>query len=167
MCYFLSIGIAAKHSDWVRESLSRGFEVRKEENRSFRSRLGPNAVAYTVTTMGSPTGCSCTLYSDFDVSEWTEQERTRRRKKGWSESKINRCLDQQLEHVEAGLDSSLIQDLSALFTRIWKLTLAVHWYDEDFETEYVNFIEETDLSINDLVDNPAILRPDIIYRMHR
>ncbi|UCE48743.1 MAG: hypothetical protein JSW47_01080 [Phycisphaerales bacterium] len=161
MCYFLSIGIPARHSDWAIKSLSKDFEIWDMMNPSFCNRFGPNENAHTVTTMG----CSCNLYHNIDVPEWTEHERAKRRKKGWSEAKISRSIEQKLEEIRPGLQHSILRGLSTLYPKIERLTLAVHWYDEDLDKERVQFAEDSYLSIVELLDDPARIRPDVIYRI--
>lgn len=163
MCYYISIGVPIKHSEWATDTLSNDFEICKTENPSVREQIGPEANAYTVTKAG----CSCTLYTDVDVLKWTEQERAKRRKKGWSDAKINRSLDHKLEDLRPGLKDDLIRELASLFRKINSITLAIHWYDGEIDKEHVEFVEENRLSINDLIDDPAIVKTDVIYRIHR
>lgn len=161
MCYFLSIGIPTKHSDWAVEILSKDFEMWEMKNPSFLDRLSPNENAYTVTTMG----CSCTFYFYVDIKEYIEQEKARRRRKGWSEAKIKRSIEQKFNGAQTGFQGDFLKKLATLFAKIDRLTLAVHWYDDDCDKEHVQFTDESRLTINELLENPAMIKPDIIYRV--
>lgn len=59
MCFFISIGIAAKHADVLAREFGRGFQLHPTANPSFRSLLKKDEAAVVLTSGG----CSCDLYS--------------------------------------------------------------------------------------------------------
>lgn len=59
MCFFISIGIAAKHTDVLAREFRRGFQLHPTANSSFRSLLRKDETSVVLTSGG----CSCELYS--------------------------------------------------------------------------------------------------------
>ncbi len=59
MCFFISIGISAKHTELLAREFGRGFQLHPTENPSFRSFLQKGETAVVLTSGG----CSCDLYS--------------------------------------------------------------------------------------------------------
>jgi hypothetical protein len=98
MCYFVTLGIAARQRSSVEAlpSLRGGFNVQPATNPSV-ARLFPKEDALFVVTRG---GCSCDLYSrpglEPDASPGARDEdiaRARYRRLGWSEAKVSRALE--------------------------------------------------------------------------
>ena len=161
MCYFITIGVPTKHYELVREKLSKNYEIQRTDNPSFCEQLGPDGSVYTITK----DGCSCSLYNWIDLPEWNKTEKNKRRKKGWSEAKINRSIEQMIKNSQFGVHEGLIREISSILQKIKILTFTVHWYDDDVEKEVIYFSEKSNLSIGDLINKPTEIRPDVFYRI--
>src|SRR5262245_19998354 len=93
MCFFLTIAVPAKHVDRIGEMFGRGFQSYQSLNATITAALPPDHVAYHVTS-GM---CSCDLYARPNSrpdSDPMVHLRRKYEKRGWSESKIARAIEQ-------------------------------------------------------------------------
>src|SRR5690606_691206 len=116
----LTIAVPAKHADLVREAFGRGFVLHPTDNASVRAAM-PRGYARQILTSGM---CSCGLYTrpilggGRDGSHPTERLRAKYVKRGWSETKIARAIE-QATHKEPkkpipGLQPDVVERLQTL-----------------------------------------------------
>jgi hypothetical protein len=142
MCYFLTIAIPARHAKLARDAFGRGLGVSETENARLKSAFPASYKMYLITE-GM---CSCGLYSDPEKNEPIRDEaaqanrlRAAYERRGWSEAKIERAVEQSLGHrtkmnIPSGLQPELKEKLSALFHDAEEGGLFVHFYDDDIES---------------------------------
>src|SRR4051794_15015277 len=91
MCFFLTISVPEKYFDRIPEAFGHGFELRPAENTSLLAALPSRHVAYVLASGG----CSCDLYACPKSSDQAREHLRRKyAKRGWSDGKIARALEQ-------------------------------------------------------------------------
>lgn len=144
MCFFLTIAVPAVHGDRIREvfDFAHGFRTHNTTNPSITVHL-PARFAARLLTTGM---CSCDLYARPGAAEETDPTshlRRRYEKRGWSEAKIQRAVEQssasaanpKRNRARSGFRDDVIERLVALCHSAGSVAVVVHWYRGDVETE--------------------------------
>jgi hypothetical protein len=162
MCYYISIGVQQEQYELVRRLLSDKYDIHETRNPSFCDNLDSHETAFLLTR----DGCSCNMFSGIDMESWLEDEISKRKKKGWSKTKIDRSIENMIEVTHFGLHRDIIQDISNLVRNIGSLTFAIHWYDSDVDEEKIDFLEVKKLSIGSLFEKPDSIKTDVVYKIY-
>ena len=146
MCFFLTIAVPEAHAERMQETfggVGGGFELRAMTNVSVLSAL-PSRFAARFLTLG---GCSCDLYARPRASHETDADaeahlRRKYAKRGWSEAKIARAIEQTSATAGArtatsGLREDVIELLLALCDAAGSVAVFVHWYSGDVNDERI------------------------------
>lgn len=140
MCYFLTLGVAAKCADVMKNAAPRRYALDLVQNQSVLAQL-PSEFQTYVLTSGM---CSCGLYNRATkrAADPGEFQRRKYRKKGWSQARIERAITQAAKHAEAAERKSFVglhPEAAAIVTDIAKragrVAVIVHFYNGDLETE--------------------------------
>ncbi len=93
MCLFVTVGSVAALEELEKAFDRRHFQLEPANNPSVKALLPPDLATYYVTRGG----CSCDLMSDR-VGKFHDPNKMRERlkKKGWSQNKIDRAVDQAI-----------------------------------------------------------------------
>lgn len=168
MCYFISIGIPEKQSGYVKQILSKNYEIEETKNKAFCKELSGSSKAYTVTK----NGCSCDLYKwvefpkeKLEVHKQHMGEMDKFETKNKLKNKIKRSINTAIKASQIGLKSDLVRDLGSFLEQLKTMTIAVHWYKGNIENEEINFSGKMTLTIQELIKSPASIKPDIIYKI--
>src|SRR5688500_7852026 len=93
MCFFVTLAVPSQYVDRIGEVFGRGFQTHSTANPSVMAGL-PAGYAARLITSGM---CSCDLYGRPHSAEAPDSAAHLRRKyekRGWSETKIKRALEQ-------------------------------------------------------------------------
>jgi len=105
LCVFITIGVTEKSKQELIDMVGRDFGLSPLSDEEIR-RLFPSSETCLLITRGL---CSCDLYAGEDSPERDREERsaaedrkfaTRARRKGWSEAKIQRAIEDQMSARE-------------------------------------------------------------------
>ncbi|HEV2802287.1 MAG TPA: hypothetical protein VGW12_17575 [Pyrinomonadaceae bacterium] len=136
MCYFITVGVAEEHADVLRQRLSDTVGASPVSNGSIL-RLLP--AGYLTFNLGGL--CSCHLYSGSGAEPLNvEKLRSKYKRKGWSEGKINRAISDKLsarEESSKGLRPDLREQLCRIAGEAGRLSIVVHFYAGGEESEIV------------------------------
>jgi len=139
MCYFLTLGVPAKSADIMTSAAPRGFAIGLVQNRSVLAQLPPEFRTYLLTS-GM---CSCALYRRRSKRTEDPSEFLRRkyRKKGWSDSRIERAVEQaskakaRNESPFVGLRADVATIVAEIAHQTGRVAVIVHFYNGDTEDE--------------------------------
>ena len=140
MCYFIALGVPATADSRLLDEFGRGFMLLPTSSASICRAL-PSAFKARLLTSGM---CSCDLYVKPGIQPPetpTEELRTRYRKRGWSEVKIDRAVSQATAKSEivqpafSGLRADVAAGVVAVAQSEGSIALVVHWFSGDVETE--------------------------------
>lgn len=145
MCFFITVAVPKAKADVLKEAVPRGMHIDPVENRSVSNALPSDYTTYLLCSGG----CSCGLYQDEIVIRSEQPDLAKRRiqyeKKGWSDAKIGRALEQsqssQTPPYEGeefvGLREDVVGVLAQVAMKVSKLGVLVHWYDGSVESERI------------------------------
>lgn len=152
MCYLLQLGIP-KDRETIIDSLSTGDIIAYREETCLASHLAQDFIAFSLIT----NGCSCDLYTGARGSTRDlEKDREKYRKKGWSEAKIDRALNQsQCSDASFRADAKALVD--SLVKQLDKLYVLVHWTDDDVKEGVRNLTKNTFLELHVPVNENEIV----------
>jgi hypothetical protein len=140
MCYFLTLGVPAKCADVMNSTAPRGFALNLVQNQSVLAQLPPDFRTYHLTS-GM---CSCDLYRRHSKRAEDPSEFLRRkyRKKGWSDSRIERAVEQSSKHAKhkkpfVGLRPDAATIVGELARKTGRVAVIAHFYHGDTEQEAI------------------------------
>jgi hypothetical protein len=142
MCYFITIAVLEEDFEKARRVVPRGFEVLPVANLSANAGL-PTGYSTFLLVSG---GCSCGLYQS-DVSPSLKRNevylRQKFAKKGSSESKIDRAIEQSISnHAKSndflGFREDFVGILRNMALQTCRFAFLVHWYDGNVVDEKVH-----------------------------
>src|SRR4051794_39247903 len=119
MCYFLTIAVPSPHAERIGGMFGRGFQTHPTANPSVTSAL-PAGYAARLITRGM---CSCDLYArprGADAPDPAAHLRREYERRGWSEAKIQRALEQidvkasKKNRATSGFRSDVLSGIEAL-----------------------------------------------------
>lgn len=171
MCYFLNVAIKRDEAHLLKEKLGRGIHVELIENSSIRRHLG-DEVELMVLTDG---GCSCSLYTPVNSSPQhvthakTEKLRKRYSRKGWSEAKIARAIQDAVHEEDEviGLKADLREKLCTFVDEAGELTLLVHWYDNPVDQEQIEIVNKKTATRTQFRSSDVLLGEDELLGIKR
>jgi hypothetical protein len=140
MCFFVTIAVPSQHAEQIGEVFARGFQTRPTANAGVTAVL-PAGYAARLITSGM---CSCDLYArprDAGVPDPAAHLRRKYEKRGWSEAKIKRALEQvevqpsKTNRATSGFRPDVLSAFEALCRAAGSVALLVHWYSGDIESE--------------------------------
>ena len=160
MCYFITVSIPDSGVEILKSEMPRELHLIETSNPSITPHIPENYISYVVTT----DGCSCDLFSeesgDDEITKRINKLQRKYKRKGWSDSKIKRAIDQSISAAQSpkavGLRNDLLFYLSDVLNLLGEMMLIVHWYNGDVETEKVLIRNKLKIS-TDLFksDNPV------------
>jgi hypothetical protein len=159
MCFFLTIGVAGDSADSAELAVPRGFALSQVENKSILSKLPKNYRTFVLTS-GM---CSCDLYRRRTQrsEDPTEFLRRKYRKKGWSEARVDRAIDQASTHAAARGKTQFVglrpdaAEIVANFAHVaGRVVLIVHFYGGDVEQETISVGDSRSVSSHEFVASP-------------
>lgn len=133
MCHFLELAIHRDQTSAMDVFPARELHISQEGKLELSNHIPNDFVTFTVTS----NGCSCDLYTgNRDIID-TEKEQARKRakykKKGWSEAKIERALNE--EHQQQQSQETFRADVKLMLTdllrRVDSLYILCHWVDAE------------------------------------
>src|SRR5215213_1542275 len=119
MCFFLTVAVPSQHAERIGEAFGRGFQTHPTANASVTAAL-PAGYAARLVTSGM---CSCDLYArprTADAPDPATHLRRKYEKRGWSEAKIKRALEQAADNASktnratSGFRSDVLTGFEAL-----------------------------------------------------
>ncbi len=140
MCFFLTIAVPTKHVERIGAVFGRGFQSHSTANPSVTAAL-PAGYSARLITSGM---CSCDLYArphSADAHDPAMHLRRKYEKRGWSEAKIARTLEQvavkesKTHRATSGFRSDVLSGIEALCRAAGSVALVIHWYSGDIESE--------------------------------
>jgi hypothetical protein len=161
MCFFLTIAVPEEHADQMFDTFGPGFHLGPTANESVLSAL-PARYTARVLTSG---GCSCDLYvrsGTADDANPSEHLRRKYAKRGWSDAKIARAVEQATQAKPltfSGLRKDVIEQLGTLCAAAGGVAVVVHWYTGDVERERFPLVVQT-CARDELPARAANLRED-------
>ena len=172
MCYFITIAVDEKHESTLKHKLRSSFRLSRSENLSIKARLQPQDVSFVITD-GM---CACDLFSQPQVSGGENKEEKLRRKYakpkykklGWTEAKIERAIADSLSKPAgkfSGLRADLRWQLCDLVAEVGRVSIVVHFYSGDTETDDVPIGLKKTISCEDLRDNDECVVEDMIVEI--
>ena len=164
MCYFITVGVAEKHADVLRQQLSGTFGVAPVSNESILKFLPADHQTFNLGGM-----CSCHLYTK-SRSEPLEagKLRSKYKKKGWSEDKINRAIADKLSAQKEsfkGLRPDLREQLSNIAADVGRLSVVAHFYSGGVESEAVPIMGRKIVSRDSLVTDEDAIPEDTLVEV--
>ena len=142
MCFFVTVAVPSQYVDRIGEVFGRGFQTHETANPSVMAALPAGYAARRITS-GM---CSCDLYGRRRTAEAPNPVAHLRRKyekRGWSEAKIKRALEQvavkesKTNRASSGFRSDVLSGVETLCRAAGSVALLVHWYSGDVESERV------------------------------
>ena len=165
MCYFVTLGVpaagaaAAVHA--LREAKP-GLSVRPCQNPSVSASFPKSDQIFEITHGG----CSCDLFLAAASPAGDEpRQREQYRRKGWSETKIERALaGRRLAH--RGRQTAAAVEFRETVVKLagvaGGLRLLSHMYSGNVDTEMVSHIGRQSLLVHDFVANGGVFPEDVI-----
>lgn len=140
MCYFITITVPKAESDKITTTLPRNLHCFITNNKSITTHIPPDYISYCIIT-GM---CSCDLFHPAHPEEDGKEKEAlilKYKRKGWSESKIQRALaDHETSISTKNKTYGFREDLFEwLISRVHnvkgELSIIVHMYSGDIESE--------------------------------
>jgi hypothetical protein len=155
MCFFLTVAVPAKNVDRIDEVFGPALACRPSNNPTV-ARAMPRGYAARTATVG---GCSCDLYARpgaASPADSADHLRRKYEKRGWSAAKIARAIEQAAKHGATtnrpanGLRSDIIDRLRQLCQAAGGVSLLIHWYHGDVDTEPITPAVTRGCGVDDL-----------------
>lgn len=173
MCYFITIAVDEKHESTLKQKLRSSFRLSRSENPSIKARLKPQDVSFAMTD-GM---CACDLFRKPQQLESENREEKLRRKYskpkykklGWTEAKIERAianiLSKPTNEVSSGLRADLRWQLCDLVADVGRVSILVHFYSGDTETDEVLIELKKTITCEDLRDDDGSVVEDSLVEV--
>ena len=172
MCYFISIAVDEKHESAVKRNLRSSFTLSRSENPSIRDHLKPQDISFII----AEGMCACDLFSRPQVGQSESREEKLRRKYskpkykklGWTAAKIERAIADSLATPTndfTGLRADLRLQLCDLVSEVGRLSLVVHFYSGNPETDEVPIRLKKTIICADLRDNDESVLEDTLVEV--
>ena len=171
MCYFITVAVEEEHQSTLRQKLRSSFTLFRSENPSIKDNLKPQEVSFVIAS-GM---CACDLFRPRMIENENEEERLRRKyakpkykKLGWTEAKIERVIADSLSKPVndfSGLRADLRWQLCDLVADVRRVSIVVHFYSGDTETEEVPIREKKAITCEDLRDNDESVVEDTLVEI--
>lgn len=148
MCYFVFIGVPARHREAV-ESVFAAIQcdIGEVSNPSVRALFPPRVDVVTVTHRG----CSCDLVATRSATFDEGAERRRYRKKGWSASKIEAAIRGKRPR-ERAVFASFRRAVVDFARTTGPIHLLTHIFEGDIRYEEVPACRSVTMTIDDYLD---------------
>ena len=159
MCHFLTIAVPRKTVPEVPQEFLRRIRFDEHTNQSVTRHTPPNWTSFTATSGG----CSCDFYHAQDVAlERRTKLEKKYRKKGWSDTKIQRALESRRDEPgrSAGLREDILDLVSNLGTAFGEVRLSLHWYSGDVGTENFDLTDLGRIPLKDFRRDTTTLRDE-------
>ena len=131
MCYFITLGIQADRLSVLNTAVPRDLSAWRCENPYILKHMEVGCHGYALTDRH----CSCDLYSCPSGQKGSTDPLFKRRRKyerrGWSEAKIQRALDDSSAHgkpVKVGLRDDVRVLIADLVDKAGRIDVFVHFY---------------------------------------
>ena len=163
MCYFITIGIPETKAEIFKALMPRNLHLSESSNPSLRPHIPQNHVLFIVTSGG----CSCDLFAgekEEDEHEKTIKKLRRKyKRKGWTESKIERAISQAISAKAVGLRDDVRYFLSDAFKQTKVMRIIIHWYNGGVETEDIQISGTQSISDSQFRDQNIVRNIDFLY----
>jgi len=163
MCYYLTLSFKKDFEDLVKSGFTEKILLRENKNAFFNEMFGRDFVSLDITDGH----CSCSIYqilmADNSENE-TQQLQKKYRKKGWSESKIERAIADNQQTKNKDL-INLREILANIAKQTGSLWLFAHQYSGLIANEHLENINHQELKIAELLDNKIEVPEDVIVKI--
>lgn len=163
MCYYLTISFSKNFEDLVKSSFTEKVLLRENDNAFFKQNFGSNFVSLDITDGH----CSCSIYQILlaDNSEVNSQKLLQKyRRKGWSETKIQRAIDSSNQTQPKDL-IDLRRILANIVEQVGSIWILAHQYEGLIESEKLDGLNHRELKIAELLDNKTEVPEDAIVKI--
>lgn len=164
MCYFITVGTNELGAEVLMRRLSDTFGASPTSNVSILNLLPPNDRTFNLGGM-----CSCHLFSKSHAEPLdTHKLRSKYKKRGWSESKIERAISgkrsAQRESFK-GLRPDLREQLCHIVSELGRLSVVVHFYSGDVESEVVLIARKVVVDCGSLMKDEDAVAEDTLVEI--
>lgn len=159
MCHFLTIAVPEKTVPEVPGKFRQKIHFTAHRNRSVTEHAPADWTSFTATSEG----CSCDFYrASDDSSDHRSKLAKKYRKKGWSETKIQRALEnlKVAPTRTAGLRDDIVDLTTELAHAFGQVRLSLHWYSGDIETEKFVLRDAGQVTLQDFRAGTTALRDE-------
>jgi hypothetical protein len=164
MCFFVTIGVPAKHAGRMKETLGGDFDLCLAANPALLAAF-PRGYTLRHVTLGM---CSCSLYErPRPVEEREPRKRGKQAGRGGGDARTTRATPSKAGKREtwSGLRDDLIRGLEALCQAAGGVALLVHWYRGDIERERLHLARGERCTPVDLPARAAALPEDEVLHV--
>ena len=172
MCYFISIAVDEKHEATLKQKLRSSFSLSRSQNTSIRDHLNPHDASFVI----AEGMCACDLFSQPELTASADREEKLRRKYskpkykklGWTKVKIEQAIADSLSKPNKkfiGLREDLRWHLCDLVSEVERLSIVVHFYSGDTETEEVPITMKKTITRANLRDNDDSVVEDTLIEV--
>ena len=163
MCHIVTIAIVRTKGIAIQAFRSEGFDISRNDNRSLAGLFGSENASFDVTIEG----CSCAFYQDRDGPDIdADHLRRKYQKRGWSEAKIRRALQQMLQAPrlieQRRVRASFVPAVEAVVREAGRIQLFSHFYDGSFALEDVTDARSQSISLRKLVTEQGSFPQDTV-----
>ncbi len=135
MCHFLELAVHRDQASAIDAFPVRELHISQDGAQELSKHIPADFVTFTVTS----NGCSCALYTgNRDIID-TEKEQARKRakykKKGWSDTKIERALNEEQPQSQESFRADIKLMLVNLLGKVDKMYLLCHWVDAEVKDQ--------------------------------
>lgn len=133
MCHFLELAVHKDQASAIDVFPARELHISQDGAQELSKHIPAHFVTFTVTS----NGCSCDLYTGnrdiIDAEKEQARKRAKYKKKGWSEAKIERALneEQQQPQSQASFRADVKLMLTDLLRKVDNLYILCHWVDAE------------------------------------
>lgn len=159
MCDFLSVSIPTGEIPTVPEKFRREISFTPMSNPSVTSLVPDDWTAFVVTSGW----CSCGFYHDAGDTGMDQQKLVEKyRKKGWSDSKIQRAIGSMSDGTRAkkGLRDDILELISTLIDTYGKLMLTLHFYEGVVDLESFKLDDLGAVSLSEFKNDESMFSRD-------
>lgn len=155
MCYFLTVAVPIQYGDLIEGVFQSEFQTIIGTNPTVTDALPANYVTRVVTTGF----CSCELYSQPGrprPEQLAEQLQRKYEKRGWSQAKIQRAVEQAVQSQArfpasaGGIREDVIERLQVLAESAGAVGVFAHWYGGNLESELLELKQFATCNLADL-----------------
>lgn len=176
MCYFVLIAFSGDVTQLARSLLKSAYHLRETSNPSLANALPEGwRVGFLAEEV-----CGCNMYADPRIEEPIDDriERFRQkhskskyRKRGWTDQKIQRAVQQITDNVERrpkskprGIRVDVRCAIAELAQTAGSVRTLVHFFSGDIDQETIQAPPKT-LKTRDLLADESFIVPDVWYRV--
>jgi hypothetical protein len=168
MCCFLTISFKKDFAEIVKSEFSnQPVRLRCNENSFFKQNFGDESISLDITDGH----CSCSIYpllTAVEECDDTEKMIAKYRSSGWSESKIQRAVDDRRKaKINQNDELNLREILVGLYRRIGFFWLFAHQYKGSIENEPLKITNRKELRISELSDKNIEVPEDVIVKIKK